>query len=293
MNFKNIKISDDNKKLLIELKNILLVICTIIDFIFIFMISFFDMAWHELVFMSIFDLFVCFLLFINLITIYKKSNDTLKHFIKTHLIDIISIIPFNFIFLRYLAVFRLVRLISVLQLFQIFKVYNLRNYDFGSLKFFIQNRLLKLLSIIILFYILLSSIILTNIDPSFTSFFDSLWYNLVTLTGVGYGDIVPISNEGKMMGIMTIIMGVLFLSIFTAAMSSLYMEKPEDETRNLIKSYVEPLKQKNMKLQETVNKLDNDIESLHEKLDQMTRLVDELQEESRSKNDEEDNIDET
>ena len=222
MNFLNIHISEENRKLFTEVKNFILIIVTVIDLIFIFIITIYNVSYDELLFMSIFDLFVCFLLFLNLITIYRKSDKNLLD-----VIDILSMIPFNFIFLRFFAVFRLVRLISLLQLFQLFKIYALRRFDYGSLKYFVQNRLLKVLTFILVFYTILSSIILQNIDPSFTNFFDSLWYNIVTLSGVGYGDITPISTEGKLIGIITIIMGVLFLSIFTAAMSSMYMEKLE------------------------------------------------------------------
>ncbi len=273
MNFLNIHISEENSKLFTEVKNFILIIVTVIDLIFIFIITIYNVSYDELLFMSIFDLFVCFLLFLNLITIYRKSDKNLLDFIKTHVIDILSMIPFNFIFLRFFAVFRLVRLISLLQLFQIFKIYALRRFDYGSLKYFVQNRLLKVLTFILVFYTILSSIILQNIDPSFTNFFDSLWYNIVTLSGVGYGDITPISTEGKLIGIITIIMGVLFLSIFTAAMSSLYMEKPEEKTRLLVKSYIKHLKNRNRSLQKKVDSLDRDVEELQTKLDEITQIL--------------------
>ena len=268
MNFLNIHISEENRKLFTEVKNFILIIVTVIDLIFIFIITIYNVSYDELLFMSIFDLFVCFLLFI-----YRKSDKNLLDFIKTHVIDILSMIPFNFIFLRFFAVFRLVRLISLLQLFQIFKIYALRRFDYGSLKYFVQNRLLKVLTFILVFYTILSSIILQNIDPSFTNFFDSLWYNIVTLSGVGYGDITPISTEGKLIGIITIIMGVLFLSIFTAAMSSLYMEKPEEKTRLLVKSYIKHLKNRNRSLQKKVDSLDRDVEELQTKLDEITQIL--------------------
>lgn len=276
MNHLNIHLSNENKILLRELKNLLLILVTVIDFVFILIITFFNISYRELVFMSIFDLFVCFLLFLNLIAIYKNSDKNLFSFIKSHIIDILSIIPFNFIFLRFFAVFRVIRLISLLQVFQVFKVYSIKeNYSFGSFKYFIQNRLLKLLTIILLFYCVLSAIILQNIDPSFKTFFDSLWYNIVTLSGVGYGDITPVSNEGKLIGILTIIMGVLFLSIFTAAMSSLYMEKPEEETRHEMKKYIKQLKARNKILQKQVNKLDKDVEELQSKLNVITTILEE------------------
>ncbi|MGN1321914.1 MAG: potassium channel family protein [Methanosphaera sp.] len=269
------KISDDTRLLLSELKDILLVLLTLIDFLFIFIITFFNVSVDVLYFMSIFDLMVCFLLFLNLVSIYLNSTKSLWEFIKTHIIDIISIIPFNFIFLRYFAVFRVIRLLRLLQVVQLTKVVNFRNIHLGALKYFIQNRLLKVLTVIIVFYVILSSVILSQIDPAFTSIFDSFWYNIVTLTGVGYGDITPISYPGKVMGIFTIIMGVLFISIFTAAMSALYMEKPEEETRRTMKVYIKQLKGRNRILQNQVDKLDQDISDLHVKLDVITQLLEE------------------
>ena len=93
------------------------------------------------------------------------------------------------------------------------------------------------------------------------------------MSGVGYGDITPISTEGKLIGIITIIMGVLFLSIFTAAMSSLYMEKPEEKTRLLVKSYIKHLKNRNRSLQKKVDSLDRDVEELQTKLDEITQIL--------------------
>ncbi|WP_455645517.1 potassium channel family protein [Methanosphaera sp.] len=271
----NINISEENKRLLLELKDILLIILTLIDFIFIFIITFYDISINELRFMALFDLILCIFLFFNLIFIYKHSDKSFWPFIRTHIVDILSIIPFNFIFLRYMAIFRVIRIIRVLQIFQIFKIYNVKNYNFGALKYFVRNRLLKVMGILIVFYVILSSVILFKIDPSFTSLFDSIWYNIVTLTGVGYGDITPLSQPGKIIGMLTIIMGVLFISIFTAAMSALYMEKQEEDTRHAIKLYVKELKSRNKNLQKEIVKLDNDINVLHEKLDNVTQLLDE------------------
>ena len=51
------------------------------NYIFIFIITIYNVSYDELLFMSIFDLFVCFLLFLNLITIYRKSDKNLLDFI--------------------------------------------------------------------------------------------------------------------------------------------------------------------------------------------------------------------
>lgn len=137
-----------------------------------------------------------------------------------------------------------------------------------------MNRLLKAISIIVIIYFIVATIILYGLDPSFPTIFDSAWYLLETLTSVGYGDIIPVTIPGRVMGVLTIVMGVFFISIFTAAISALYVEVPEKETRKEIKDHVDVLEQQNEELKRKVDNLNEDIVSLHEKIDKLTLLID-------------------
>ena len=119
----------------------------------------------------------------------------------------------------------------------------------------------------------LSSIILFSIDDSFLSVFDSFWYNLVTITGVGYGDVTPVSSPGKVIGMLTIVIGVIFISVFTAAMSALYMEQPEQKTRDAVKQYLKETKKENEELKNEINKLEEKTVKLNEKIDDLTELI--------------------
>ena len=61
----------------------------------------------------------------------------------------------------------------------------------------------------------------------FRSIFDSLWYCIVSMTTVGYGDVVPITTLGKIMGFVSIILGVLtlfyiFIPVYLLYFSVLY-----------------------------------------------------------------------
>ncbi len=255
---------------LAEFKNLILILLIVIDLIFIIAISFFKIPDNEIVFMAYFDLIVCILLFINLISEYMKRDCSTADFLKTHIIDIISIIPLNFIFLRYLTVFRIFR---ILQIIQVVRVINIKNISINSFKYFVQNQLLKTLIFILIIYLVISSIILFTIDSSFLSIFDSFWYGLVTITGVGYGDITPDSYAGKIIGMLSILIGILFVSVFTAATSALYMEKPEMETREAIDNYMIKTKEENEKLKSEIKQIKDETIKLNEKIDELTDML--------------------
>jgi len=72
-------------------------------------------------------------------------------------------------------------------------------------------------------------------SPSpYQSIFASSWWGVVTLTTVGYGDIVPATILGKVFATFTMIMGLLVLafpvSIFSSKFSQIYNLKEQERT---------------------------------------------------------------
>lgn len=55
-----------------------------------------------------------------------------------------------------------------------------------------------------------------DLNPSINEFIDALWWSFATTTNVGYGDIVPITFEGKIIGIILMLIGVAIFGIYTA-----------------------------------------------------------------------------
>ncbi len=83
---------------------------------------------------------------------------------------------------------------------------------------------LTLANIYLTFYtifILIASELIHIIEPqNFSTFFDGLWWSIVTATTVGYGDVVPHSELGRSLAIIIIIGGVIAVALFTAIMTS-------------------------------------------------------------------------
>ena len=59
-------------------------------------------------------------------------------------------------------------------------------------------------------------------NPGFKTFGDSLWWAVVTLTTVGYGDIVPETTTGRVDGVMIMIAGVSVLGLLAGSMASFF-----------------------------------------------------------------------
>jgi len=53
-------------------------------------------------------------------------------------------------------------------------------------------------------------------NPQFTELPDGLWWAFVTLTTVGYGDVVPITAGGRMVAVMTMVIGIIVYSLVVA-----------------------------------------------------------------------------
>ncbi len=57
----------------------------------------------------------------------------------------------------------------------------------------------------------------------FHSIGDGIWWSIVTLGTVGYGDIVPHTAWGRVLGSIVIVCGVTFIAFLTATVTSLFV----------------------------------------------------------------------
>jgi voltage-gated potassium channel len=81
------------------------------------------------------------------------------------------------------------------------------------------------------------SLLETQGESWLTRFGTGIWWSLVTLTTVGYGDVVPQSIGGRLVGVGLMLGGVLSLSLLTATVASVFVERKFRRERGL-----EPIK---------------------------------------------------
>ena len=75
----------------------------------------------------------------------------------------------------------------------------------------------------------LSGLFISIIDPGVDTPWDGIWWALVTITTVGYGDIVPASPAGRVFGAVLILFGIGLVSLLTASFSVFFLSKEEEE----------------------------------------------------------------
>lgn len=67
----------------------------------------------------------------------------------------------------------------------------------------------------------------------YSGLWDSVWWTLVTVFTVGYGDIRPITTGGRVIGILVMTSGVILVSLITASISSILVTKKIREEQGL------------------------------------------------------------
>jgi voltage-gated potassium channel len=65
-------------------------------------------------------------------------------------------------------------------------------------------------------------------NPEFATYGDAVWWGIVTLTTVGYGDIVPETTAGRWAGVMIMITGISVLGLLAGSMASFFRLEPSE-----------------------------------------------------------------
>ena len=72
---------------------------------------------------------------------------------------------------------------------------------------------------------IVAGVVIHFTDPkNFPNIGDSLWWAIQTVTTVGYGDLVPTSALGRLVAALVMLVGIGFLTVITATITSTFVE---------------------------------------------------------------------
>lgn len=88
-----------------------------------------------------------------------------------------------------------------------------------------------------LFMIFISSVGIYYFENSaqpdkFSSIFDCMWWSIITLTTIGYGDIYPITVGGRIFTFIVLMIGISIIAVPTGLIASALTKCIEEENRN-------------------------------------------------------------
>jgi voltage-gated potassium channel len=124
-------------------------------------------------------------------------------------------------------------LLRVFRIFRVLKVGRLvREYGFGTLgRWLIRERAqsaLYVVGFLVVLVLELSSILILPLeakspDANITTAGDALWWGIVTMTTVGYGDQYPVTTGGRVVGVFVLAVGVGLFGTFTGFLANAFL----------------------------------------------------------------------
>lgn len=143
------------------------------------------------------------------------------------LIDLLCILPS---FTPVAGGFRLLKIIRLLRAFRVFRAFKMLRYS-KSLMIIIdvirqQKTPLLAVGTLALGYVLISALVIFNVEPeSFDDFFDAVYWATVSLTTVGYGDIYPVSDAGRVITMLSSVFGIAVVALPSGIITAGYMDR--------------------------------------------------------------------
>ncbi len=148
------------------------------------------------------------------------------------IIDLLSILPGLNLISPEFKLLRLTRLLKIVRLLKLFR-YSDKITIFLRVLSKEKDVLLTVL-MLALFYIFITALIMFNAEPhinphtgdeTFHSFFDALYWATVTLTTVGYGDLCPVTDIGRVVSMLSSLFGVAIIALPSGVITASYLEE--------------------------------------------------------------------
>ena len=138
--------------------------------------------------------------------------------------DLLSIIPIIYLFSPVTSA------IGLLRLFRIFRVLKLIRYSktavvIANVLRKVKKQLLAVL-ILIVIYIFVSAMLIFQLEPDlFENFFDAVYWATISITTIGYGDIYPTTDVGRLITIVSALMGVAVIALPSGMITAAYISE--------------------------------------------------------------------
>lgn len=165
---------------------------------------------------------------------YKYNNSSVLSFIRypfsfMAIVDLLSILPSLSIVSRGFKILRLMRIFRAMRVFRIFKAMRYSK-NLQIILTVLKKSKRPLIAVCILAggYILIAGLVIFNVEPdTFNNFFEAIYWATISLTTVGYGDIYPTSEIGRVFTMLSSFLGIAIVALPAGIITAGYMTEIE------------------------------------------------------------------
>jgi voltage-gated potassium channel len=167
---------------------------------------------------------------------WRIAKNRLRYpFTPLALIDLLAILPFYIGLAVDMRSLRLVRTLRILRLFKLYR-YNaaLQKVMRGFRK--VKDEL-AVVGFVLMIMVMFSSVAIYEFEHEtqpemFARLSDAMWWSFVTLTTVGYGDVIPVTAGGRIIATVTMAVGIGIFGTFISLIGSSFIDTMREQERH-------------------------------------------------------------
>jgi voltage-gated potassium channel len=261
----------------------IIIFLIILDAIVLFLSVIANLMPVTMEYISIFDLIVSIILLIGFLIVMSRTKEKYIY-IKNSWHLILVFIPIYYIAMSVglpstLIILKILIIIKILALYLF-----AQKFAKQVIKYQEQTRLVYALAFFLTVLFLCSFIFYRvehGVNPEVATYEDSLWFILQTITTVGYGDIIPVTGIGRLMGVISMFSALFLTSIITSVATFSLIQKFRTKTDSVAKRTRQSVEIMNNKLDGINNRLgvmdnSNDIKDIKNDINDLKSEIEDL-----------------
>lgn len=173
------------------------------------------------------DILIWATFYIELFLKLLVSKNRLRTLKKNWLLVIILLVPA-------FRAFRLVRIARTLSVIRVLRLHPATDRLKEKVRVLIYN--LEYVSLAFIVIVGISAFVVWQFElkgaGAIISYSDALWWAAVTITTVGYGDVVPTTAAGRIFGALLSLVGIILFMLIVAKITSIFVRSETDSAQN-------------------------------------------------------------
>ena len=145
---------------------------------------------------------------------------------------------------------------------------------FSLLETIFNSRRLRTILAALIFFIGIFGYLFYVSEPQVETFGDGVWWALVTITTVGYGDITPLTTLGRVVAGLLMLLGLGLIATITAIVSAKFIQNYVDgHTNDDVLEKLEELETEIEKIEELEDNVLGKLKELESEVDELNKKI--------------------